>query len=90
VRHDSISRRQDNLSELTRRKQIDNPFLDFIDLNVESWGDDSAFIEAPIEFDDDFLSTVIINDFEFSNVSCVGRLQKSFRTFNAKRNSQSK
>lgn len=68
--HNTISGGENNLSKLTWGKKIDNPLLNFVNLHVKSGGNDTAFVQAAIEFDDDFLGTVIVDDFKFANVSC--------------------
>ena len=46
VVHDSGRSCQDNVSELTRRQQLDNPFLKVRYSNVVSWGDDASLVDA--------------------------------------------
>ncbi len=41
----------------------------YVELKVESGGDDTAFIDSAQKFDDDLATSVIINDFEFTNVT---------------------
>jgi len=42
-----------------------------VESNIESWGDDSALIESAVELDDDLASSVIIDNFEFTNVAVL-------------------
>jgi len=70
VRHNTVGGRQDNLAELTTGQEVDNPLFNFVDRNIESGGDDTALVEAAIEFNDNFLRTVVVDDFEFTNISC--------------------
>lgn len=41
----------------------------YSELEVESGWDDTAFVDSSEEFDNDFIGSVVINDFEFTNVS---------------------
>ena len=70
VCHNTICGGQNNLSELTRGEEVHDPLLNFVNLHVKSGGDDTAFVEAAIELDDNLLGTVIIDNLEFPNVSC--------------------
>ena len=38
-------------------------------LNVETGGDNTRLVEAAIELDDDFVGTMVIDDFEFADVT---------------------
>jgi hypothetical protein len=67
--HDSVGGRDQDMSELTRWEEVYNPLLNFIDANVESRRDNSALVETSIEFYNNFVGTVIIDNFEFTNVS---------------------
>jgi hypothetical protein len=67
--HDSVGGRDQDMSELTRWEEVYNPLLNFIDGNVESRRDNSALVETSIEFYNNFVGTVIIDNFEFTNVS---------------------
>mmetsp|Transcript_32714 Transcript_32714/g.62515 ORF Transcript_32714/g.62515 Transcript_32714/m.62515 type:complete len:127 (+) Transcript_32714:160-540(+) len=69
--HNTISGGQNDLSELATWQKVDNPFLDVIDVNIESGGNDSAFVETTIELDHNFLGAVVIDNFEFTNISVL-------------------
>ena len=45
--------------------------INLVESNVESWGDDSALVESAVELDDDLASSVIIDNFEFTNVAVL-------------------
>jgi hypothetical protein len=45
--------------------------INLVEGNVESWGDDSALVESAVELDDDLASSVIIDNFEFTNVAVL-------------------
>ena len=44
------------------------PFFEVSQLNVVSGRDDSAFVDTADQFNDDLLASVIIDDFELSDV----------------------
>lgn len=71
VRHDAVGGRQDDVTELARGEQCDDPLLDLIDLHVESGGDDSALVEASVQLDYDLLRAVVIDNFEFTDVALM-------------------
>lgn len=57
------------LPELPRRQQVVGPLFDISDADIESWRDNSAFVEPPSEVDDNLAASVIVNDFELPNVT---------------------
>ena len=67
--HDPVGRTNENVTKLTRRKKIDNPLLDLIDLDIETGTNDTAFIDTSSQFHHDLARSVIINDLKFSNVT---------------------
>lgn len=68
--HNTISGRHNYMSELTWGQKVNDPFLDFANFNIETGGDDTTLVKTSVEFNNDLLGTVIIDDFEFTNVSC--------------------
>jgi hypothetical protein len=68
--HDASRRCEDNEAELTGRKQFDNPFLKVTKLHIVAWTDDAGLVETPIELNHDLAVAVIIDLFEFANVTC--------------------
>lgn len=69
VIHDSAGSGHNDESELTGRKEIVGPLFDIVDGHVESRGDNSAFVESSGQVNDDFTASVIVDDFEFSDVT---------------------
>ena len=59
------------MSELSRGQKVHNPLLHFVYWHVETGGDDSALVETAVEFDYDLLGAVVIDNFEFTNVSYI-------------------
>ena len=58
------------MPKLTRGQQVDHPLFNLRRLDIEPRRDDTALVEATRQFDDNLVGSVVINDFEFSNVSC--------------------
>ena len=67
--HDSVGSRKNNLSELSRWQKVDNPLFDLVILDVESWGDDTTFVESSVKFNDDLSGSVVIDQLEFTDVT---------------------
>merc|ERR1719211_1012353 len=71
VVHDSTRGCHDDVTELTRRQKIVGPLLNFANTNIESWGDDTDFVEATSQVDNNFTATVIINDLKFADITML-------------------
>lgn len=46
VIHDAGRSCEDEVSELTRRQELDDPLLEVLQLDVEAWADDAGLVEA--------------------------------------------
>jgi hypothetical protein len=46
VVHDTGAGGEDDVAELTGRKELDNPFLEVGELDVVAWADDTGLVEA--------------------------------------------
>lgn len=73
VRHDSVCGRKNNVSELTTGQKVDNPLFDFTVFNIESGADNTALVQSSVQFNDNLIGSVIIDNFKFPNVSCEDR-----------------
>lgn len=69
VVHDSSTGGEDNVSKLTRWKQLDNPLLKILEGDVVAGGDDTSLVETAVELNHDLAVAVVINLLEFTNVS---------------------
>lgn len=67
--HDSSTGCENNVSELTGWKQLDDPLFEITELNVITWVDASSLVETTIELNDNLSVAVIVDLFEFSNVA---------------------
>ena len=57
------------MTERSWGKDAISPFLEIGQSDVISWRYDSAFVDSANEFDYDFISSVVVDDLELSNVS---------------------
>lgn len=85
VIHDTSGGSEDDVSELTRWQELNNPFLEVTELNVVAGADDTGLVDAAIlldrslrgsayvlpsiELDDNFAVAVVINFLELANVA---------------------
>jgi hypothetical protein len=52
VVHDTSRGRKDDVAELTRRQQLDNPLLKLNQADVEARADDASLVQAAVQLDD--------------------------------------
>jgi len=71
VVHDPGRRREDDVPELTRWEQLDDPLLEVTDADVEAWGDDTSLVQATVELDDDLAGTVVVDFLEFTDITVL-------------------
>jgi hypothetical protein len=69
VVHDSSGGGKDDVSELTGRKELGDPLLELVKLDVVAGRDTSGLVDASVELDNDLSGTVVVNLLELSNVS---------------------
>jgi hypothetical protein len=67
--HDTSRGGQDNITELTGRKQVGGPLLKIGKLDVETGGDDTALVDTTNELNNNLAGTVIVNLLELANVA---------------------
>lgn len=63
-----ISYQNDDAESSSRQQQID-PALNLRDLDIESGRNDTGLVQPSIQLDDNFAGTVIIDNFEFTDVA---------------------
>jgi hypothetical protein len=61
VVHDTGGGGQDNVTELTGGKELDNPLLEVTETDVVAGGDDTGLVEASVELDNDLAGAVVVN-----------------------------
>jgi hypothetical protein len=69
VVHDTSRGGQDDETELTRWQQVVDPCFDIFLFHVESWRNNTAFVQTTNQLDNNLSGTMIINDFKFTNIS---------------------
>lgn len=77
VVHDTSTGGQDDVSELTRWQQLDNPLLEVSELNVVAGRDDAGFVQTAVELDDNLAVAVVIDLLEFADVTCAKAVSRS-------------
>lgn len=70
VVHDTSRSGKDDVAELTGRKELVDPGLDVINLDVETGGDDTNLVKTAVKENSDLTGTVVINELEVLNVAC--------------------
>ena len=71
VVHDSQVSGEDNDTELTGWEDGGGEVLEVLQLEVESWGDDTALVESTVEVDNDLAIAGVINDLELVDVTVL-------------------
>jgi hypothetical protein len=69
VVHDSSGGGEDDVAELTRWEELDNPLLEVVELDVVARADDTGLVEAAVELDDNLAVAVVVDLLELSNVA---------------------
>ena len=60
---------KNNMSELSGWQQVVLPFFHVGDGDVVSWRDNTALVDSAVQVDDDFAGSVVIDFFEFSDLT---------------------
>jgi len=55
VSHDAVRCGDDDVTELTGWQKVDDPLLNVVVADVESWADDTALIQSAIQFNNNLL-----------------------------------
>jgi hypothetical protein len=76
VIHDTLVGSQDNVTELSGWEDLVDELLEVLELEVESWGDDTALVKSSVEVNDDLSGSTIIDDLEFVDVTVLLHLSK--------------
>jgi hypothetical protein len=71
VVHDTRRGGEDDVAELTRRKQLGDPLLEFVELYVVAGGNAAGLVDAAVELYDNLARAVIVNLLELANVACI-------------------
>jgi hypothetical protein len=67
--HDAGAGGEDDVTELTRWQQLDDPLLEIAKGDIVTRRDDTSLVETAVELNDDFAVSVVIDFLEFTNVA---------------------
>ena len=68
---DTLVGGKDDESELSGWEDLVNELLEILELEVESWGDDTALVQSSVKVNDDLAGSGIVNDLEFVDVTVL-------------------
>jgi len=71
VVHDTSRGCENDITELTRWQQLDDPLLEIGETDVVAGRDDTSLVETAIQLDDDLAGSVVIDFLEFANVTVL-------------------
>lgn len=69
VVHDTSGGGQDDETELTGGKELLDPLLHVLELDVVAGRDDTSLVEAAVKLDDDLAVAVVVNLLELADVA---------------------
>lgn len=69
VIHDTSRGGENDVTELTRRQQLDDPLLQVAELDVVAGRDDTSLVDAADELDDDLAVAVVVDLLELADVA---------------------
>jgi len=69
VVHDSRGCGKNNIAELTRWQQLDNPLLKIGNANVVAGRDDASLIDSAVQLNDDLARPVVVDFLELADVA---------------------
>lgn len=73
VVHDTSGGGEDNVTELTRWQELDDPLLEVTELDVVAGRDDASLVQTAVELDDDLAVAVVVDLLELADVACNGK-----------------
>ena len=68
--HDTEGGGEDNVSETTGRKDVDDPLLNIRVTKIETRRDHATLVDTADQLNDDLTVAVIVEDLELTNISC--------------------
>ena len=71
VSQDSVGSGQHDVTKSTGRKDVQDPLLNVLDTDVESGGDNSAFIDSTNEVNYNLSRSMVVDDLELADVSVL-------------------
>ena len=67
--HDTGRGSQDDETELSGWQQVVSPSLDVVDLDVESWRNDTTLVQSTGQLHNNLSRSVVVDVFEFTDVT---------------------
>lgn len=67
--HDSVGCRENDMPELSRRQQVRRELLDPCEFHIEARRNHAALVDSAQQIDHNFAASMVINNFEFADVS---------------------
>ena len=68
---DTLVGSEDDETELSGWENLINELLEILQLEVESWGDDTALVKSSIELNNNLSGSSIVNNLEFVDISML-------------------
>ena len=62
---------EDDVSELSGWEDLVNELLEILQLQVESWGDDTALVKSTVKVNNDLSGPGVVNDLELVDVAVL-------------------
>lgn len=76
VVHDACRGGEDDVAKRTSWEDLGDDSLNLAERDVVSWGDAGALVDSAKELDDNLACSVVVDDFEFTNVAWRGTKEK--------------
>jgi len=70
VVHDTSGGGENDVAELTRGQQLNDPLLHVAELDVVAGRDDTGLVDAAVQLDDDLAVAVVVDLLELADVAC--------------------
>ena len=67
--HNASTGRQNNIAELSRWQQLDDPLLQIPKLHIVPWRYDTSLVEATIQLNNNLAVAVVVDFFKFADVA---------------------
>ena len=67
--HDTSTSRKNDISDISSRQKLIRPCLQIWETDVESGGNDTTFVEATVQLNDNLSRSMVVDFFKFSDVS---------------------
>ena len=69
VVHDTLVGSQNDVSELSGWEDLVNELLEILQLQIESWWDDTGLVESSVQVNNDLSGSLVVNNFEVVDVT---------------------